>query len=160
MKKKFPKYSDYGGKTIDQVFSTEELEHAQNLSVQQTQTCIFYNDTKGNFIMKPLPKIAQISPVFGILITDLNGDGIKDIFLGGNFYGLKPEVGRYDASYGVTLLGKKDGSYQYIPPMKSGLFIKGEVRDARQIKDQKGEYILIARNNDSLQIFTKRNNTP
>ncbi len=156
MKKKFPKYSDYGGKTIDQVFTREELEHAQKLSVQQPQSCIFYNNRKGGFVMKPLPQMAQISPVFGIVISDLNGDGIKDIFLAGNFYGLKPEVGRYDASYGVTLLGRKDGTFQYIPPAKSGLFMKGEVRDARQIRDQKGEYILVARNNDSLQIFTKK----
>jgi len=159
MKKRFPKYSDYGGKTIDQVFTSEELNNAKKLTVLQPESCIFYNDKRDGFIMKPLPRRAQISPVFGILVTDLNNDGINDIFLGGNFYGLKPEVGRYDASYGVTLIGGKDGSYRYMPPDQSGLFIKGEVRDVKQIKGQKGDYILMARNNDSLQIFIKKEKT-
>jgi hypothetical protein len=156
LKKKFLKYKDYAGKTIDEVFTPEELNHAQKLSVQQTQSCVFYNNGKGNFTMSPLPIMAQISPVFGILVTDLNGDGIKDIFLGGNFYGLKPEVGRYDASYGITFLGNSKHQFNYIKPSSSGLFIRGEVRDVKQIITKKGNYILMARNNDSLQIF-KRN---
>jgi hypothetical protein len=157
LKKRFPKYSNYAGKTIDEVFSKDELDHAQKLIVQQTQSCIFYNDGKGNFKMEPLPKIAQVSPVFGILIGDLNGDGIKDIFLGGNFYGVKPELGRYDASYGITLLGNNLHNFSYMKPAKSGLFIKGQVRDVKEISTSKGNYILMARNNDSLQIFKENN---
>ncbi len=156
MKKKFNKYSDYAGKTIDQVFSQDQLSHARQLTVQQTQTCIFYNDGKGNFKMKPLPEMAQIAPVFGIVVDDFNKDGIKDVFLGGNFYGLKPEVGRLDASYGVTLLGEPGQKFRYTGASKSGLFIRGEVRDAKEINTNKGSYILMARNNDSLQIFTRR----
>ena len=155
LKKRFLKYSDYAGKTIDEVFTKDELDHAQKLTVEQTKTCVFYNDGKGHFKMKALPEMAQISPVFGILVTDLNGDGLKDIFLGGNFYGLKPEVGRYDASYGVTLLGNKLNTFTFMKAKECGLFIKGEVRDVKEISTAKGNYILIGRNNDSLQIFTK-----
>jgi enediyne biosynthesis protein E4 len=155
LKKKFLKYVDYAGKTIDEVFSESELEHAQKRIVQQTQSCVFYNDGKGNFKMEPLPQMAQISPAFGILVADLNGDGFKDIFLGGNFYGLKPEVGRNDASYGIALFGNAEHSFTYIKPSVSGLFIKGEVRDVKEITTGKGNYILMARNNDSLQIFKK-----
>jgi len=155
LKKKFLKYRDYAGKTIDEVFTEDELNHALKLTVQQTRSCVFYNDGKGKFKMEPLPQMAQISPVFGILVADLNGDGIKDIFLGGNFYGLKPEVGRYDASYGVTLLGTTTHGFDYLKPDASGLFIKGEVRDVREIPTKEGSYILMARNNDSLQVFKK-----
>ena len=38
---------------------------------------------------------------------------------------------------------------------QSGLFIKGEVRDIKSIHTSKGEYIIVARNNDALQIFRK-----
>jgi enediyne biosynthesis protein E4 len=155
LKKKFLKYDSYAGKTIDQIFTKEELDHAQKLSVQQTQSCVFYNDGKGHFEMQTLPEMAQISPVFGILATDLNADGRKDIFLGGNFSGLKPEIGRYDASYGVTLLSKPDNQFNYLKPSSSGLFVKGEVRDVKEITTKNGNYILIARNNNSLQIFKK-----
>jgi hypothetical protein len=155
LKKKFLKYDSYAGKTIDEVFTKEELKHAQKLSVQQTESCIFYNDGKGHFKMEPLPEMAQISPVFGILATDLNADGKKDIFLGGNFYGLKPEIGRYDASYGITLLADYRNHFNYLKPSSSGLFIKGEVRDVKEITTKNGKYILMARNNNSLQIFEK-----
>lgn len=156
LKKKLLRYDAYAGKSMEEIFTAGELGKASVLTVNQTQTCIFYNNGKGNFNMKPLPIRAQFSPVFGILVTDINNDGIKDLFLGGNFYGLKPEIGRYDANYGVTLLGNKDHRFDYLPPAKSGLFITGEVRDISTIDTKKGKLIIVARNNDALQLF-KRN---
>ncbi len=156
LKKKFLRFDAYAGKTIDEVFSSEQLKNALQLTVQQLQTCIFINDGKGNFTMQPLPVEAQMAPVFGILISDLNGDGIKDIFMGGNFYGLKPELGRLDASYGETFLGTANRQYTYIPPSLSGLFTKGEVRSIQPVDTKAGSYIVVGRNNDSFQIFKQK----
>lgn len=153
LKKKFLRYDAYAGKSMDEIFTQDELKGALILEVQQTQTCIFYNEGKGNFAMKPLPTRAQLSPVYSALVTDVNGDGISDLFLSGNFYGVKPEVGRFDASYGVTLLGNKSHGFDYIAPVKSGLFIKGEVRDSKEINTTNGKLIIVARNNDELQLF-------
>jgi len=156
LKKKFLRYDAYAGKGIDQIFTPDELEKATVLTVNQTQTCVFYNNGKGGFTMQPLPVRAQFSPVFSILVADVNNDGIKDLYLGGNFYGLKPEVGRYDANYGTVLLGNKHHGFDYLPPSKSGLFIKGEVRDIATINTKTGKQVIVARNNDALQLF-KRN---
>jgi hypothetical protein len=153
LKKKFLRYDVYAGKGIEEIFTAGELEKASVLTVNQTQTCVFYNNGKGNFTMKPLPIRAQFSPVFSILVTDINHDGIKDLFLGGNFYGLKPEIGRYDANYGVALLGSRNPGFDYLPPAKSGLFITGEVRDISTIDTKNGKLIIVARNNDALQLF-------
>jgi hypothetical protein len=73
--------------------------------------------------------------------------------MGGNFYGLKPEVGRFDATYGVSFLGKPNHDFTYLPPNQSGLFVKGEIRDIKSVNSTKGNLIFVARNNDSLQIF-------
>ncbi|MDR3695951.1 VCBS repeat-containing protein [Mucilaginibacter sp.] len=155
LKKKFLTYESYAGKSIDEIFTPEELEKATVLTVSQTQTCAFYNNGKGQFTMQPLPVRAQFSPVFSILAADINNDGITDLFLGGNFYGLKPEVGRYDASYGTTFLGNAKHGFDYLPPAGSGLFVKGEVRDISQVKTKNGTVIIVARNNDALQLFKK-----
>jgi enediyne biosynthesis protein E4 len=155
LKKKFLRYDVYAGKSIDNIFTSEELEKASVLSVEQTQTCVFYNNGKGQFTMQPLPVRAQFSAVFSILAIDINGDGIKDLVLGGNFYGLKPEVGRYDANYGTTFLGNKNHGFDYAPPANTGLFVKGEVRDIAPINTKKGKAIIVARNNDALQLFLK-----
>ncbi len=155
LKKKFLRYDAYAGKAIEDIFAPEVLSKATILQVSQTQTCVFYNSGKGQFTMSPLPIRAQFSAVFGILVADVNNDGQKDIVLGGNFYGLKPEVGRYDASYGVTFLGHPGRRFDYIQPNESGLFIKGEVRDIATIKTKTGDKIIIARNHDALQIFER-----
>ncbi|HEY6976779.1 MAG TPA: VCBS repeat-containing protein [Chitinophagaceae bacterium] len=156
LKKKFLRYDAYAGKTIDEVFTKNELQHATMLTCDNAETCIFINEGNDHFAMQALPINAQLSPVFGILVTDMNGDDINDIFLGGNFYGLKPEVGRLDASYGCTLFGDKQHRFTCIPPAQSGLFVKGEVRDIQQLQTKNGNYIIVARNNDSLQVFHKR----
>jgi len=155
LKKKFLRYDAFAGKSIDEIFTSDELEKASVLSVDQTQTCVFYNNGKGSFSMTPLPVRAQFSPVYSILVTDVNSDGIKDLFLAGNFYGLKPEVGRYDASYGVTFLGNPKHGFNYLPPANSGLFITGEVRDISTIDTKNGKQIIVTRNNDALQLFKK-----
>ncbi|MDF2433750.1 MAG: enediyne biosynthesis protein, partial [Mucilaginibacter sp.] len=61
--------------------------------------------------------------------------------------------GRYDANYGVTFLGNKTHGFNYISPKKSGLFVTGEVRDVATINTKNGKQIIIARNNDALQLF-------
>jgi hypothetical protein len=42
---------------------------------------------------------------FGLGADDLDGDGNPNIWLGGNFYSLKPQVGRHNASRRVFLKG-------------------------------------------------------
>ena len=155
LKKKLLRFDNYAGKTMEEIFSADELKDAAILKVNQTQSCIFFNQGKGVFTMEPLPLQAQFSPIFGILVTDLNADGYKDIFLGGNFYGLKPETGRFDASYGVSLFGNGQHNFKYSSPAETGLFVRGEVRDIREIKTGKSTVILVARNNETIQIFKK-----
>jgi hypothetical protein len=155
LKARFPTFSSYGGKQVEDIFTKAQLGAATKLEVVQEQSCIFLNNGKGHFTMQPLPLMAQIAPVFAITVTDFNNDGFKDIFLGGNFYGLKPELGRWDASFGCTLLGNADHTFTYMKPAETGLFVRGEVRDIQQIKTPFGNDILVARNNDAVQVFTK-----
>ena len=159
LKKKFLKYENYAGKPIEDILTKEQISRAEVLSVEQTQTSLFLNDGHGNFTMKPLPIQAQISPVFGITVTDLNGDGKKDIFMTGNFYGLKPQTGRLDASYGTTLINNGKNEFIYLKPKESGLFVKGEARDIKIIKSGNGDaYIIVAMNNEKPYLFKKKTN--
>ncbi|HVZ26881.1 MAG TPA: VCBS repeat-containing protein [Sediminibacterium sp.] len=156
LKKKFLRYDSYAGKTIDEIFSKEQLAHARVLTAEQEQSAVFYNDGKGNFQMEALPIQAQFSPVFGIVVTDLDGDGKNDIFLAGNFYGLKPQTGRMDAGYGTSLISTGNRSYSYLLPKISGLFLKGELRDLSLLKLADGSTgLLAAMNNDRICLFKK-----
>ena len=156
LKKKFLKFKSYAGKEFKEIYSADELKQATVLTVNETRTAIFLNDGSGHFKIQALPIEAQLSPVYASLVYDLNGDGYNDIFLGGNFYGLKPQTGRFDASYGTVFLQGLHHHFHYVAPKQSGLFVRGEVRDAKMLNPGgKNTLVLIARNNDDLMLFQK-----
>ena len=155
LKKRFLYFRDYAGLPVEKVFTREELAATTQLEATQTQSCVFINRGDKGFEMHPLPQRVQFAPVYAALATDLDGDGRQDLFMAGNFFGLKPETGRYDAGYGFTLLGRRGGGYEYLPNIRSGLFIQGEVRDIVSIRTARGPVIVVARNNEALQIFRK-----
>ena len=73
------------------------------------------------------------------------------MLLGGNFDYAKPEVGRYDASYGLYLEGKGDGTFTPKTAKQSGFRVKGQIRDFAKISENS---VLVARNNDSVVLFS------
>jgi hypothetical protein len=61
-----------------------------------------------------LPVMAQLSPVFGILASDLNKDGRQDLFLAGNFFGLKPQTGRLMLPMEVLFWELSGNTFNYL----------------------------------------------
>ncbi len=154
LKKKYLTYASYQNQTIEDVFSKEQLEQATVLRAVMMQTSVFINNTKGAFTVKALPTEAQLSPVYGISVSDFDGDGKEDIVLGGNFYESKPEAGIYDAGYGLLLKGDGRGSFTALKAEKSGISIKGAVRDIITLTINNKHCIVIAKNNAPVDILT------
>jgi enediyne biosynthesis protein E4 len=155
LRKDFLYFSDYAGKPIERIFTDEQLKDIKVLKVTETRTSLFRNDGAGSFTIEPFDQMAQLSYMFAALVADLNGDKKKDVFMAGNFFGLKPQAGRFDASYGVTLTADDSVSanrFSFLPPSKSGLFVNGEVRDIKAV----GNYIVVAVNNHPVKIFKPR----
>jgi enediyne biosynthesis protein E4 len=153
LKKKFLYYKDYAGKSIDQIFSPDQLKKASVLSFSDASTKILLNKGNFNFESKNLPWQSQVSPVYGLASTDLNNDGNIDLIVGGNFFWAKPEVGRYDGLDGLVLLGDGKGNFSPLSSQKSGLKVKGETRRIAMLRSKKGLEIVFARNNESLKLF-------
>lgn len=148
LKKQFPDYESFKDAGIHDIFSSEQMEGANILEVNTLSSVLLTNNGNFNFEIKQLPVEAQFSPVYAIGTGDFDKDGDQDIILGGNLYGVKPEVGRYDASYGVYLENLGDMSFKASQNGR-GFAVKGQVRDFI-INNNK---IIVARNNDSLAIF-------
>jgi hypothetical protein len=153
LKKKYTRYEDYKHRTISDIFTTKQLDNAYSLKAYQLATSLLVNKGGKEFEMVPLNIQAQLSPVFAIGVSDYDSDGMEDVILGGNLYNVKPEVGRYDASYGIFLKGKGDGNFSTVMPLKSGMRLNGEIRDITNLDTSTGRYIIVARNNEALQIF-------
>ncbi len=153
LKKKYDTYQKYRNQQITDIFPPEQLKSALHLDAWQLETSLFFNDGKGHFTRKSLPLETQFSTVYAATVTDVNGDGHPDILLGGNLYNVKPEVGRYDASYGNCLLGDGRGNFRNIPVRNSGLLLDGEIRSLTPIETGNGTLLLVARSNNPVQVF-------
>lgn len=160
LKKKYLKYENFKDQTISDIFTRDQVGSAVKLDVYELATSVLINDGSGKFSVKHLPLEAQVSPTYGIEVMDVNDDGFKDILLGGNLYRTKPEVGRYDASYGVVLQGDSNGNFKAMQPNASGLRMDGEVRDILTVRTVSGDVILATRNNDSILAFKKKQGDP
>jgi hypothetical protein len=89
--------------------------------------------------------------------VDYNGDGNPDIMLAGNFFDVLPEMGQYDANYGLVLEGKGKGEFRVVKPRESGFFVTGQVREMRKVKGADGkERIVLVRNNGNAVVFGYR----
>jgi len=156
LKKKYLKYENYKEQTITDIFTPEQLSKATRLDAYEMRSSVFINTGKGSFTMEPLPTEAQFSPVYGISVNDYDKDGKQDILLGGNFYQSKPEVGIYDASYGLLLKGDGKGNFAPVNEQQSGILVKGQVRNISEIKSGKKKLIVFAMNNEAPKIFDYR----
>lgn len=150
LKKKFLKYSDYRNVTVEDILSVAKAEQTAELSIQELQSVLIRND--GNQLsLLPLPAEAQFAPVEAVHSADFNGDGHPDLLVAGNLSAVQTELGPYDASVGLMLLGDGNGNFEALSPMKSGFMVVGESRDIREIRTSKNEKIyLVSRNNEGL----------
>jgi enediyne biosynthesis protein E4 len=79
-----------------------------------------------------------------------------DLLVAGNFYGVPPVLGRYDASFGLLLKGAGGGRFAAVDMERSGLVIDGEVRHMAQVRlVSGGRGIAVARNNDRLELLLR-----
>jgi hypothetical protein len=104
-----------------------------------------------------MPFAAQLSCIYAIEFVDLDKDGKDEMLLGGNLYGSKPEMGRYDASYGAVV-DYANGELVAYSSEGLGLSLDGEVREILKM-EREGDYqLVIANNNDRAQVYKPINN--
>jgi enediyne biosynthesis protein E4 len=152
LKKRILKYEAYANYTYTDLFPDNVRQGAIAYKAEMLESVILWND-RGKLTIEKMPSPAQWSPVFGIAVHDFDRDGLSDIWLGGNFYSMKPQAGRHDASNGVLLRGLGKRKFEYLPPLRSGIFVRGEVRDVLVIRAGAREVLMVARNNAPLMAF-------
>lgn len=154
IKKRYLAYTAFAGQTIDDIF-LKKLEQAKKFTAETLSSLILINDKKSGFIITPLPPAVQWSPVFSFTTADINRDGTTDIITAGNFYGVTPYEGRYDANNGTVILNKNNSEFKAADPLQTGFMVEGEARDIQLIKTQRGKKILaVARNNNSIKLYS------
>jgi hypothetical protein len=95
--------------------------------------------------------------VNAICPADVNGDGRTDLLLGGNLFTFPPQFGRLDASYGHLLLNNGKGAFTYVETKMSGINVKGEVKDIKEISNKNDRFYLFTQN-DSIPVLYRLQN--
>lgn len=112
IKKKHPDYKSYASlKTPEDLFGAELLERSLKKQVNTLASSIFINNGSGSFTRSDLPLVAQLSPIMDILTDDLNGDGHIDLFMVGNLYAFRNDIGRAAARPVTYLIGDGKGGF-------------------------------------------------
>ncbi len=151
---KYPSYASFGASKIEDIFSASELRRANVLVADDFASSVAMNDGNGRFTLSPLPVEAQFAPIYSVLADDFDGDGHTDILAAGNFYGVTPVLGRYDASYGLFLRGDGKGRFRSVDLDASNVLIEGQVRDMKVLRRANGGMVIVvARNDDKLAIL-------
>lgn len=142
IKKQNLKHGDYATKSIQDLFPAEILQKAIVKEFNYPSSMVAINQGNGNFLIKKLPRMAQLSSINAIEPVDVNGDGATDLVMGGNLYTFIPQFERLDASFGDILLNDGKGNFKWVKQKKTGLEVKGMVRDIVQIPGESGTGIL------------------
>lgn len=145
---RFPTYASYAKKGIADILSSAEIAGAVTKNAYTFATSLARNNGDGSFTLVPLPPEAQMSPVYGILVADVDGDGRTDLLLGGNLDGVQPEIGPMRSSFGLLLTGNGKGGFAVVPAARSGFVVPGQTRDIQRVRTARGDVYVVARNND------------
>jgi hypothetical protein len=148
LKKQNLRNSDYAKKSIQELFTKDQIEKSLMKQVNYSSSCIAINNGNGNFTLQNLPAGIQLSSVKSVLPIDINNDGIPDLVTGGNEFGFLPQLGRLDASNGDVLINDGKGNFSVLNQSQSGLQLQGQVRDIVMAKRNNNTNILFLQNNE------------
>jgi hypothetical protein len=136
-------------------FRKDELAAAQKMTVETFESAFIKNDGSGHFSLSALPKEAQMSPVFGMLVDDVNHDGHLDLLCVGNSFSTEVQTGRYDAQASFALLGDGRGGFSW---QRHLFYMDGDAKSIAKIRLADGNgLLLVGRNSDALMAFKMKN---
>ena len=151
---RFPSYGSFAAASVAQLFGTAQLGRALHYQTDTLASVYLQNNGDGTFTSVELPTLAQIAPIRGIIVDDVDGDGNLDLIVAGNLYDTEPNTPPADAGNGLWLKGDGRGHFTPVPPVESGFLAPRDVTGLALVKTPAGKAVLVASYGDSLQAFT------
>ena len=145
VKQRYPRHDAFGRATIGEIVEGYPGVDLTVLRANYLPSAWVENLGDGNFTFHALPREAQLAPLFGLQLLDLNGDGWLDLTAIGNDYGAETGTGTLDALNGITLL--------YDPELRNfagsrvqGIYVPGNGRSL-SVLEVGGQPLLVAAEN-------------
>lgn len=156
--KKFTSYKAFASATLGDIYSPQLTDKALRLELNELASSVLINDGNGNFKMKSLPRLAQASAGYGVVLTEIDGDGKADLYLVQNSFSPQAETGNFDGGLSLLLTGNGDGSFKPVWPHQSGLVAPGDAKSLAitDINDDGWPDFIIGINNGEMLTFENR----
>lgn len=154
---KFSRYRQYSKATMDDLLTADEMKDALILEANQMATSYIENLGGNKFKLSPLPVLAQVAPVNGLITDDINEDGNLDVIMVGNDYGNEVFSGRHDAFTGLVLLGDGTGKFNVVPSAQSGFYVPGDAKALAKLSVRDHNLFIATQNQDSIKVFATTN---
>jgi hypothetical protein len=151
MRRRFTDYKSYADATLNDIIDAS-MPKLNSMQANFLETTIFEN-REGQFVPRSLPVQAQFSPIYKIVVQDINNDALPDLLLLGNTDYPRLKMGKIDADFGILLLNEGRGNFKYCNPLQSGLRIVGDVKDALWLTTGNGSSLVTAATGMPLQWY-------
>ena len=126
--RRFPRNNAYARATLGEILGEDRIAAAGRFAATEFRSGVFLSQPDGTYRFEPLPRIAQISPLQGLVAGDFGGGGHADIFAVQNSFAPIPSVGRFDGGLSQLLRGDGHGHFSPVPPAESGLVVPGNAK--------------------------------
>jgi len=156
LKKQNLHHRDYATRSVKELFSAGSIDKSMVKQFNYASSCIAWNEGEGKFRVEKLPAMVQLSSINALECADVNGDGRMDLITAGNRYGFPPQFGRLDGSYGDLLLNEGKRNFSWVEPGRSGLMIRGEVRDIEEVNEKGSSLLLFLVNDEYPKLYEIR----
>jgi hypothetical protein len=154
---KLQTFHNYASLPLSGIYDIDRLQAAKQFVANNMDCSVLINDGKGNFTIKPLPHLAQISPGFGVVLRDIDLDGLTDCFIVQNHFNITIEQGRLDGGLSTLLKGTGDSEnpFELIWHHESGLVVPGDAKSlaAVDVNLDGWEDFIVGVNDEDPQIF-------
>jgi enediyne biosynthesis protein E4 len=150
---KFPTAGSFAQAPLAKLLGPNDLKDAVHYEADTFASVYLRNAGGGTFRAETLPDLAQIAPIRGIVVDDVDGDGHLDAVVAGNVYDTEPYTPRADAGNGLWLRGDGKGRFVAVPPVESGFLAPGNVSGLALAGSPAGRTVLVANTADSMQAF-------
>jgi hypothetical protein len=157
MKKRFLRYENYARASFDEVFNLPEWKDPSPLQVTQLKNCVFLNQ-QNTFDVNPLPPAFQLSPIMGLWSGNLDDDQLPDLFLVGNYYPFRVQMGRSDAGKGILKFSSFNNTESVLNLAHQGVVVNGDVRNMITVQMGDGsQQLIISKLDNPIQVLKTNN---
>ena len=157
IRKRFNTYGALGEATMQDVFKPDDLKGAQIMQANWMFSSFVENLGGGRFQISALPVEAQIAPVQGMMPYDIDQDGLLDLLLVGNDYGMELIQGRADAFCGLVLKNMGQGKFKTLDLEESHFYVPYDARALARVNlANQRELILATQHRGPLKVFSPR----